>query len=65
MSVTTCIYAPNKQLKEDAAILAKLRGKSLSGLVWETLERMIEEDKEKIHQYKELVHAEDSSLQRS
>lgn len=55
MNINTCIYAPNEELKKDAAILAKLHGKSFSKFVWDLMQKMVEDQREKIENYKELT----------
>lgn len=53
--LATCIYCPNEELKKDAAVLAKLHGKSFSKFVWEVMQQMVERDKDRINQFKELA----------
>lgn len=59
---TTCIYCHDASLKKDAMILAKIHGSSFSAFVWKVLGKMIQDEKDKIEQYKELINGEKSSF---
>lgn len=60
--INTCIYAPNETLKKDAATLAKIHGKSFSRFVWDVMQQMVEQEKERIEKYKELTEFQSEGI---
>lgn len=53
--ITMCFYCPDPIKKRDAHLLVKVLGRrSLSGLIWELLERLIDEHRSEIDELKAL-----------
>lgn len=52
--VTVCIYSPSQRLKEEAQLLAQLKGKSFSKMVWDLVEELVENNRDQIQELKKL-----------